>query len=262
MLCLRRCGISSVGNHSYFFPTGVTYLRTRNLQDEILPTGDDIAEVVEEKLKTYCTSRLEQNLKGFSRGPHGLKYADFYNIFFQPSEMLRVIQKGCFKILRPEKAPKAGQRLAKIQQLQTAGKISEDISLNFEDDIRIDQLAEYLTEVERFIGGFVDRQTVAEEIIAYLKMENWQTAFASIPWQGSMPLPWYFIASKYLLQNPGKDERDMRDLFTAIATHVTEVFAKSICNHPQSDSFAVLRDYVKQTVDVNGQQNIRQDFPD
>ena len=243
-----------------FFPTGVTYLRPRNGQEMTLPTGNDIAEVVVEKLKTYCASRLRQNLNGFSRGPHGLKYADFYNIFFHPSEMLHVIQKGCFKILRQEKVPKAGQRLAKIEQLQRVGKIPEDIPLNFEDDIRVDQLAEYLTEVERFIGRFVDRQTIAEAIIAYLKMGNWQTAFASIPWQGSMPLPWYFIAGKYLLQNPGKDERDMRDLFMTIATHVTEVFAESICNHPQSDSFAVLRDYVKQTVDINGQQNIRQDF--
>ena len=243
-----------------FFPTGVTYLRSRDAQEMALPTGDDIAEVVEQKLKVYCASRLDQNLNGFSRGPQGLKYADFYNTFFQPSEMLRVIQKGCFKILPQDKAPLAGKRLAKLRQLQTEGTIPEHIPLDFEDDIRVDQLAEYMAEVERFVGKFVDRQTVAKAMIAYLKMEDWQVAFVSIPWQGSMPFPWYFIAGKYLLQNPGKDERDMRDLFEEIATHITEAFTDSIHNQSRSDHFAALRDYVKQTIDINGHQNIHQNF--
>ena len=243
-----------------FFPTGVTYLRARNSEDKALPIGDDIAEVVVEKLKTYCTSRLRQNLNGFTRGGKGFKYADYYDAFFQPHEMLDLIQKGCFKILRQDKAPSAGKRLAKLQQLQTEGKIPEDISLDFEDDLRVDQLAEYLVEVEKLIGGFASRKTVANEMLSYLGMSNLQETFTSIPSQGGVPLPWYLIAGKYLLQNRGKDENDMRDLFEDIAKHVTEVFDESIQNQPQSDSFAVLRDYVKQTVDINGHQSIHQDF--
>ena len=243
-----------------FFPTGVTYLQMRNSEDKVLPTRDDIAEVVVEKLKTYCTSRLRQNLNGFTRGGKGFKYADYYDAFFQPHEMLDLIQKGCFKILRQDKAPSSGKRLAKLQQLQTEGKIPEDISLDFEDDLRVDQLAEYLVEVEKLIGGFASRETVANEMLSYLGMSELQEVFASIPSQGGVPLPWYFIAGKYLLQNRGKDENDMRDLFEDIAKHVTAVFDESIQNQPQSDSFAVLQDYIKQTVDINGHQSIHQDF--
>ncbi|MCY3627392.1 MAG: type I-D CRISPR-associated protein Cas10d/Csc3 [Gammaproteobacteria bacterium] len=243
-----------------FFPTGVTYLRVRNSEDKVLPTGDDIAEVVAEKLRTYCTSRLRQNLNGFTRGGKGFKYADYYDAFFQPDEMLELIQKGCFKILRQDKAPSAGKRLAKLQQLQTEGKIPEDVSLDFEDDLRVDQLAEYLVEVEKLIGEFASRETVANEILSYLGMNRLQEAFASIPSQGGVPLPWYFIAGKYLLQNSGKDENDMRILFEEITKHVTKVFAETIQNQPQSDNFAILRDYVKQTVDINGHQGIHQDF--
>ena len=243
-----------------FFPTGVTYLHSRDAQQMIFPTGDEIAEAVVEKLKTYCVSRLQQNLNGFTRGGKGFKYADYYDAFFQPHEMLKLIQKGCFKILRQDKAPSAGKRLAKLQQLQAEGKISEDVSLDFEDDLRVDQLAEYLVEIEKLIGGFASRETVANEIISYLGVSNLQETFASIPSQGGVPLPWYFIAGKYLLQNRGKDENGMRDLFEDIAKHVTEVFDESIQNQPQSDSFAVLRDYVKQTVDINGHQSIYQDF--
>ena len=243
-----------------FFPTGVTYLRSRDTQEVTLPTGDDIARVVVEKLKTYCTSRLRQNLNGFTRGGKGFKYADYYGAFFQPHEMLDLIQKGCFKILRQDKAPSSGKRLAKLQQLQTEGKIPEDISLDFEDDLRVDQLAEYLVEVEKLIGGFASRETVANEMLSYLGMSNLHETFTSIPSQGGVPLPWYFIAGKYLLQNRGKDENDMRDLFGDIAKHVTEVFDELIQNQPQSDSFAVLRDYAKQTVDINGHQSIHQDF--
>ncbi len=243
-----------------FFPTGVTYLRSRNLADKALPTGDDIAEIVVEKLKTYCTSRLRQNLNGFTRGGKGFKYADYYDAFFQPDEMLELIQKGCFKILRQDKAPSAGKRLAKLQQLQTDGKIPEDISLDFEDDLRVDQLAEYLVEVEKLLGKFASREAVANEILSYLGVNNLQEAFASIPSQGGVPLPWYFVAGKYLLQNRGKDENDMRALFEEIAKYVTKVFAETIQNQPQSDSFTTLRDYVKQTVDINGHQGIHQDF--
>ena len=136
---------------------------------------------------------------------------------FQPHEMLRLIQKGCFKILRQDKTPSAGKRLAKLQQLQTEGKIPEDIPLDFEDDLRVDQLAEYLVEVEKLVGEFASRETVANEMISYLGMSQWREAFTSIPSQGGVPLPWYFIAGKYLLQNRGKDENDMRDLFEAVA---------------------------------------------
>ena len=243
-----------------FFPTGVTYLRMRNSVDKVLPTGDDIAEVVVEKLKAYCASRLRQNLNGFTRGGKGFKYADYYDAFFQPDEMLELIQKGCFKILRQDKAPSAGKRLAKLLQLQTEGKISEDILLDFEDDLRVDQLAEYLVEVEKLIGEFASREVVANEIIAYLGLNEWQEVFTLIPSQGGVPLPWYFIAGKYLLQNGGKDENDMRELFKDITNHVTKVFAETIQNEPQSDSFATLRVYVKQTVDINGHQSIHQDF--
>lgn len=243
-----------------FFPTGVTYLHPRNSQEITLPTGDDIAEIVVEKLKAYCASRLRQNLNGFTRGGKGFKYADYYRAFFQPDEILELIQKGCFKILRQDKLPSAGKRLAKLQQLQTEGKISEDISLDFEDDLRVDQLAEYLVEVEKLIGGFASRETVANEILSYLGMSNLQETFISIPSQGGVPLPWYFIAGKYLLQNRGKNENDMRNLFEEIARHVTKVFAETIPNQPQSSSFSTLRNYVKQTVDINGHQNVRQDF--
>lgn len=243
-----------------FFPTGVTYLRARQTQNVSLPTGDDIAGEVEAKLKAYCTSRLRQNLNGFTRAGKGFKYAEYYNAFFQPDEMLGLIQKGCFEILRPDKTPSAGKRLDKLLQLQAQEKIPAEISLAFEDDIRVDQLAEYLFEVEKLVGKFVDSQIVADELIASLGMIGWKAAFVEIPRQGGVPLPWYFIAGKYLLQNPGKDEVDMRALFESIAKHVCEVFAEPIHEHPQSDSFAVLRDYVKQTVDVNGHQNVRQDF--
>ncbi|MYB92263.1 type I-D CRISPR-associated protein Cas10d/Csc3 [Candidatus Poribacteria bacterium] len=243
-----------------FFPTGVTYLQNRDSQDSTLPIGEEIAEVVVEKLTEYCTSRLRQNLNGFTRGGKGFKYADYYDAFFEPHEMLELIQKGCFKILRQDKAPSAGKRLSKLQQLQTEGKIPEDISLDFEDDLRVDQLAEYLVEVEKLIGGFASRETVANEILSYLGMSNLRETFTSIPSQGGVPLPWYFIAGKYLLQNRGKDENDMRDLFEEIAGNVTKVFAETIRNQPRSDSFATLRDYVKQTVDINGHQNLHQNF--
>ncbi len=244
-----------------FFPTGVTYLRARNSHEQELPTADEIGEIVVDKLNEYCTSRLLRNLNGFTREGKGFKYADYYDAFFQPHQLLDLIKGGCFKIIHQDKNPSAGKRLENLKQRQEKGEIPEEIPLDFEDDLRVDQLAEYLSEVEKIVGKFASRETVAETVITHLKMREWQNAFDALkPIKGGVPYCWYFIAGKYLLQNPGKDEVDMRDLFEEVAAHVTEVFAEEIHDQTQSDSFTTLRDYVKHTIDINGHQNIRQDF--
>ena len=247
-----------------FFPTGVTYLRERSSQDMILPTLDEIAEDTEKQLIAYCAERLEVNLNGFTRDGKGFKFPDYYYDFFQIPQLLKLISVGCFRVLHENKSPSAGKRLQKMLQLQESGNVPSDVPLDFEDDMRVDQLAEYLYEVEKHVGVVTSRETVSTEIIRFLDLQEYQTDFEAIPRDnraGGVPLHWYFLAGKYLIKNRGLDTNQMGDLFTSIANQIVEVFKEEIEQHEvQKEGFKVLREYVQHIVDINGHGKIEHNF--
>ncbi len=247
-----------------FFPTGVTYLRNQSREEGILPTLDEIAEDIEKQLIAYCAGRLEINLNGFTRDGKGFKFPDYYYDFFQLPQLLKLIGSGCFRILHENKSPSAGKRLQKILQLQERGDIPPDVSLDFEDDMRVDQLAEYLYEVEKHVGAVTNREAVSAEIVRFLDMQGYQTDFEAIPRDnraGGVPLHWYFLAGKYLIKNRGLDANQMEGLFTSVANQVVATFKDEIEQHEvEKEGFVALREYVQQIVDINGHGEIEHNF--
>ena len=247
-----------------FFPTGVTYLRNQSSEEGILPTLDEIAEDVEKQLIAYCADRLEINLNGFTRDGKGFKFPDYYFDFFQLPQLLKLISTGCFRILHENKSPSAGKRLQKMLQLQERGDIPSDVSLDFEDDMRVDQLAEYLYEVEKHVGVVTNREAVSAEIVRFLDMQGYQTDFEAIPRDnraGGVPLHWYFLAGTYLTKNRGLDPNQMENLFANIANQLVTTFEKEIEHHEtEKERFGVLREYVRQVVDINGHGVNERDF--
>ena len=247
-----------------FFPTGVTYLRERSRDETALPTLDEIAKDVEKQLVTYCAKRLEVYLNGFTRDGKGFKFPDYYYDFFPIPQLLKLIRTGCFRILHENKSPSAGKRLQKMLQLQERGDISSDITLHFEDDMRVDQLAEYLYELEKHVGAVTSREAVSSEFVRALNMQEYQTDFEAIPRDnraGGVPLHWYFLAGKYLMRNRGLDPNQMEDLFANIANQVVSTFAEEIERHEtEKEGFGVLREYVQQAVDINGHGEIEHNF--
>lgn len=247
-----------------FFPTGVTYLRERSNEDAILPTLDEIAEDTEKQLIGYCAERLERHLNGFSRDGKGFKFPDYYHDFFQIPQLLKLIRAGCFRILHENKSSSAGKRLQKMLQLQEKGDIPSDVPLDFEDDMRVDQLAEYLYELEKHVGVVTSREVVSTEIIRFLDMQEYQTGFDAIPRDkraGGVPLHWYLLAGKYLMKNRGLDPNQMEDLFAEIGNKVVEMFEDEIEHHEaDKEGFGVLQEYIQQVVDINGHGNTEHNF--
>ena len=247
-----------------FFPTGVTYLRDRSSEDTILPTLDEIAEDTEKQLIEYCAERLEVNLNGFTRDGKGFKFPDYYYDFFQIPQLLKLISVGCFRVLHQNKSPSAGNRLQKMLQLQEKGDIPSDVPLDFEDDMRVDQLAEYLYEVEKHVGAVTSREAVSAEVVKFLEMQEYQTGFDAIPRDnraGGVPLYWYFLAGKYLIKNRGLDTNQMEDLLANIANWVVAIFEEEIeCHEAEKEGFGVLREYVQQIADINGHGEIERNF--
>ncbi len=247
-----------------FFPTGVTYLREQSSENQALPTLDEIAEETEKQLIAYCAKRLEVNLNGFTRDGKGFKFPNYYHDFFQIPQLLKLIRVGCFRILHENKPPSAGKRLQKMLQLQERGDIAPDVALRFEDDMRVDQLAEYLYEIEKHVGVVTSREAVTAEVVKFLDIQEYRTTFEAIPRDnraGGVPLHWYFLAGKYLNKNRGLDANQMEELFASVANQVVDTFKEEIEQHEdQKKGFQVLREYVQQTVDINGHGRIEHNF--
>ena len=141
-------------------------------------------------------------------------------------------------------------------QLQEKDDIPFDVNLHFEDDMRVDQLAEYLYEIEKLVGAITSREGVSSEIVRVLELQEYQTDFEDIPRDnraGGVPLHWYFLAGKFLLRNRGLDPNQMEDLFTNVANQVVARFEEEIERHEiKKEGFGVLREYLQQIVDING----------
>ena len=247
-----------------FFPTGVTYLRERANEDPILPTLYEIAEGTEKQLIAYCAGPLETRLNGFTRDGKGFIFPDYYHDFFQIPQLLKLISVGCFRVLHENKSSSAGKRLQKMLQKQESAEFPADVNLHFEDDIRVDQLAEYLSEIEKHVGEVTSREAVSAEIIKFLNMQEYQTDFEAIPRDhraGGVPYHWYLLAGKYLMKNRGLDTNQMEDLFANVVNQVVTTFTEEIeCREEEKEGFSVLREYVQQVVDINGHGDIEHNF--
>jgi len=280
-----------------FFPTGVTYLRERSNEDTILPTLNEIVEDTEKQLISYCAGRLEKDLNGFTRDGKGVTFPKYYHQYFGIHDLLKIIIKGCFakiadekvtnppkqlqalirkwqatgkisETIDPEKCPASASRLAKILELQTEAREDEqtfqEADVVFETDTRVDQLAEYLYQIEKQVGDITNREVVSTQLIRILDIQRYHTDFEAIPRDnraGGVPLRWYFLAGKYMMRNRGLDPNDMDTLFRNIANQVVMAFQEEIDQYEAAkEGFDVLREYVQQVVDINGQGEIEHNF--
>jgi CRISPR-associated protein Csc3 len=133
-----------------YLPTGVIYLAGRNA-----PVIDlqGLPDLVVSSIKNLCAGQLRLRQTGFGRDGKGMKYAEYYNLFFDDQELMRVALDATLRILNPNKGSVAKSRSQNLIKFQQQNVLPENYSFEFEDDIRIDQLAEFGDLVSRKIWG-------------------------------------------------------------------------------------------------------------
>ncbi|NEO85332.1 MAG: type I-D CRISPR-associated protein Cas10d/Csc3 [Spirulina sp. SIO3F2] len=133
-----------------YLPTGVIYLASRDaptVKPETLP--DRVVAII----KSLCAGQLRLRQTGFGRDGKGMKYADYYNLFFDDAGLMQVALAATLRILNPNKASVATKRSENLVKFQNQGVLSADYNFTFSDDIRIDQLAEFGDLMSRKIWG-------------------------------------------------------------------------------------------------------------
>ena len=133
-----------------YLPTGAIYLADRNAPPILT---EDLPERVIAKIKALCADRLLDKQTGFGRDGKGMKYAEYYEQFFDNTGLMRVALRATLRILSSNKSSVAKSRSDNLSKFQQQGVLPADYDFNFEDDIRIDRIAEFGDLVSRKIWG-------------------------------------------------------------------------------------------------------------
>ncbi|MEM7769828.1 MAG: type I-D CRISPR-associated protein Cas10d/Csc3 [Cyanobacteria bacterium P01_A01_bin.37] len=133
-----------------YLPTGAIYLARRDSPPIPL---NDLPNRVVDGIKALCAGQLSLRQTGFGRDGKGMKYADYYTLFFDDPGLMKVALDATLRILNPNKGSVATKRSENLIAFQQRSVLSADYDFAFSDDIRIDQLAEFSDLISRKIWG-------------------------------------------------------------------------------------------------------------
>lgn len=266
-----------------YLPTGVIYLAERSAP-AISP--DTLPDRVVASIKDLCAGQLRLRQTGFGRDGKGMKYADYYTLFFDDVGLMQVAQDATFRILNLNKASVASKRSENLIAFQQQGVLSADYDFAFKDDIRIDQLAEFGDLISRKIWGdrvnkleaaikerarerkknkdlpnlpAIDDAVLPENIICKVaefwglskllpqirEIQRINETLKELKLKGNtggVPYEWYFLAARFLQQNPGIE--DLRETCRSIITYVAELTQAIAAQYPVPDGWEDVRQWV------------------
>ncbi|MCL6755158.1 type I-D CRISPR-associated protein Cas10d/Csc3 [Nostoc sp. CCCryo 231-06] len=260
-----------------YLPTGVIYLASRNAP-AISP--EDLPDRVVNSIKSLCAGQLRLRQTGFGRDGKGMKYAEYYNLFFDDIGLMKVALDATLRILNPNKGSVAKSRSENLNKFQQQNVLSTDYDFKFEDDIRIDQIAEFGDLVSRKIWEeTVNRvesarkkdkklPAVPDFDLTHKVAELWNLA-ECLPQireiqrineslkenklkgnTGGVPYEWYYLAAKYLEHHPGIE--DVRKTCQQVIDYLTALISPIISQYQLPDGWDDLRLWVKRVVMLPG----------
>ncbi|MBD2293102.1 type I-D CRISPR-associated protein Cas10d/Csc3 [Anabaena sphaerica FACHB-251] len=256
-----------------YLPTGVIYLALRNappISPEILP------DMVVNKIKSLCRDQLKLRQTGFGRDGKGMKYAEYYNLFFESPGLMQVALDATLRILNTGKTSVGKSRSENLVKFQKQNVLSADYDFQFDDDIRIDQIAEFGDLITRKIWDEIVNKIETERkkdkklpqvpdfdlthkvaefwnLTEYLpQIREIQRINESLKEQklkgntGGVPYEWYYLAAKYLEKNPGIE--DVRENCQQVIYYLTDLISPILAQYQLPDGWDDLRLWVLRVV--------------
>jgi CRISPR-associated protein Csc3 len=246
-----------------YAPSGVVYLERAEAPP--LPGVAEVAEKAVQRIKKAVGQALVRTRDGFQRDGKGIKHADYYWLFFDLPEFVRLGALATFDIIREGKKPSAGKRFAKMRD---SNWMDLEVDLDLPDDLRVDQLAEwcYLAEkqVTRRLPGF----DVAALLLAEMGLNNLCKPFNAVPRDnraGGVGYHWYFAAGHYLKRHPGLDPAAWRERLDSLAHKLAQAVQTADRSGAEAASAGIegdwdeLRAYISHTLTLGGSLTVRDD---
>jgi CRISPR-associated protein Csc3 len=260
-----------------YLPTGVIYLAR---SDAPAISIADLPERVVSKIKQLCAGQLQRRQTGFGRDGKGMKYAEYYNLFFEVSELMLVAVDATLRILKIGKNSVAKSRSDNLMRFQKQDVLSADYNFNFDDDIRIDQIAELGDLVSRKIWGeqvntietarkkdkklpALPHLDIVEEIAKFWNLSEYLPALREIQGinerlkelklkgnTGGVPYEWYYLAAKYLEHHPGIE--DVREVCEQAIAQISQMIKPILSQYKLPDGWDDLRLWVTRVLMLPG----------
>lgn len=265
-----------------YLPTGVIYLKQRNAP--AVTMSDTLPDRVVEKIKTLCAEELRTRQKGFVREGKGMKYAEYYDLFFNDIELMQIALKATTRFVRNSKA---GDRSKSLVEFQKREALSIDYDFTFNEDVRVDQLAEFGDLVTRKIwGSRVEKlqawskknkqklnlgelesgsflvQKIAEhwKLSQYLpqlrEIQNINDRLKELKLKGNtggLPLDWYYLAAQYFKHHSGCE--DINEPGEKLIECVKELISPILEKYNlDNDGWDDLREWVRRVVMLSSTQ--------
>jgi CRISPR-associated protein Csc3 len=256
-----------------YLPTGVIYLA---LPDAPSINAKDLPERVIAKIKHLCVDQLRSRQTGFGRDGKGIKYADYYSLFCDDRSLMQIALDATLRILSPSKSSVAKSRSEKLINFQKLDVLSANYNFQIEDDIRIDQIAEFGDAVSRKIWGdkvekILDARkknkkmpelptlNVTQMVAEFWNLTEFLPQIREIQdidrtlkenklkgGTGGIPYEWYFLASKFLVKNPGIE--NVRETCQQMLDYVASLIEPIAAEYELSDGWDDLRAWVTRVV--------------
>ena len=256
-----------------YLPTGVIYLARRDAPP--VPV-EDLPERVVNKIKQFCASQLRLRQTGFGRDGKGMKYAEYYSLFFDASDLMKVALDATLRILRTGKNSVAKSRSDNLIKFQQQNVLSADYNFEFADNIRIDQIAEFGDLISRKIWGgkinqieaeqkknknlpAIPHLDIVEKITKFWELSDYLVSIKEIQRineslkaqrlkgnTGGVPYEWYYLAAKYLEHHPGIE--DVRQVCEQAIAHISQLIKPIVSQYELPDGWDDLRLWVTRVV--------------
>ena len=186
-----------------YAPTGVVYLERRDAPPT--PTTASVAEASVARIRDLCQRQLSENLTGIARSGTGIKYADYYSLFFSPRELVSLIARFAERRIGPN--PAAGKRYASIlaKNMAPAGT-----DLELPDVIEVDRIAETCAIVVKLAAEHAPDFDVEGMLLAAMGSTDQRDLLRQInsnKTAGGVPYGWYYVVGLYRRSTLGLDEQ-------------------------------------------------------
>jgi CRISPR-associated protein Csc3 len=255
-----------------YLPTGVIYLAARDAASVSL---EDVPDRVIDNIKSLCQGQLRLRQTGFGRDGKGMKYAEYYNLFFDEIGLMQVALDATLRILTPNKDSVAKSRSDNLIKFQQQNVLSADYDFKFNDDIRIDQIAEFGDLISRKIWSEsvnkienackkdknlpkFNQFDLTHKVTEFLNLTECLPQIREIQRineslkennlkgnTGGVPYEWYYLAAKYLEAHPGIE--NVRDICLQVIEYIRSLISP-ISQYQLPDGWDDLRLWVKRVV--------------
>lgn len=236
-----------------YAPSGVVYLERAGAPAP--PDVTAVAGATVTRMRDLCRTQVQQQLIGFKRDGKGLKWADYYWLFFTPRQfagvaaraaMVRINSGGKGSAAKQASAPK---RFAKMRD---EGLAPADTDLDLPGDIQVDRVAELCFALTGVAAEHAPTLDVTGLLLETLGLRELAPVMQAIPAKGGTPYPWYYVAGVYRRRMPGLSEAEweerLQQIAAAVAVHLPDELSTG------ASGWDELRRYVQEHLCFGAQQ--------